>query len=411
VVGNGPIHKDDRKHIDDATIVIRFNDWNRRKDYDEQLAGDVVDFLFTQMDISDDPDKRAAGGDDPDVCVAIPYPFHCDAIIDKVETCFPDSQIYLFNPYSMRLICRDVLRLRSSVGFAHPIPTVGFQMLYFLWQHTKKSEGYPEIFVTGFTWHVDPVKRSIGNVPADSDNFPDTYNHSYLREAKWCAENLIGRKNFRFGRLTQESLYWTRWFTDDQKFEEKFHEGSNWRSNEEKWAEAGTNLTPIIEQIMNTLDPDEDTWIDALDVGSGPRSMLEFFREVHQKTYVHLIDPLHDRYRAMGKLRVQNAGWKVDARPGERMNHEFTGKKDLVWCHNALDHCYSYRQVLDNILLYLRSGGVAYIGTDTGGPRQGHLGIDGNLKKELQSRFSHVLKMPLDPSQSFIRQHSFICIK
>ena len=113
----------------------------------------------------------------------------------------------MFNPYMMRVICRDVLRLRNSDGSKHPIPTVGFQMLYWLRAFAPAN---CKIFVTGFTWHVDEYAGTANGQDIMGDEFPGHYNHSYLREVKWCAANLVEHPAFTFGPKTRRALYYVR---------------------------------------------------------------------------------------------------------------------------------------------------------------------------------------------------------
>lgn len=207
VVGNGPIHAGDQQRIEESDLVVRFNDWNRRSKFRTALYGQRCDFLFTQFDSDHNPAELKAPP--RDVCIAIPSPFHQDAVMDKLDGWYADSRLWMFNPYTMRHLCRDVLRLRNSDGTTHPIPTVGFQFLWQLDRWLDESYG-STVFVTGFTWHVDQEMATAGRVPIISDVFPNTYNHSYLREVKWTVENLLGRPGWDFGKLSIEALNYVK---------------------------------------------------------------------------------------------------------------------------------------------------------------------------------------------------------
>lgn len=206
VVGNGPVGPGDRWRINKADHVIRFNDWNRRKGYDPSKTGVRCDTLFTHLDANHDP----TGIDKPPkvVVIAIPPPFHIDRVIERADEWYRESDIELFNPYEMRLICRDVLRF-DSMGHTHPLPTVGFQMLYHLSNYLPIMDG-ATAFVTGFTWHVDQSQATAEGLPIESDFMPKHFNHSYLREVKWVAENLLGSKHFEFSEPAWDALEFVR---------------------------------------------------------------------------------------------------------------------------------------------------------------------------------------------------------
>lgn len=200
VVGNGPVPPEDWAHIHRAGFVIRFNDWNRRKNFVDD--GGACNMLFTQLDANHDPAKLAKP---PEVVgIAIPAPFKIDRIIEMTDLWHRDSAITMFNPYLMRLICRDVLRLESE-GHRHPIPTVGFQMLYLL-SLFPMAVGVDDVFVTGFSWHLDKEAGTLGRVKIADDHFPAGFNHSYLREGKWVAANLLENPVFRFGAIADDAL-------------------------------------------------------------------------------------------------------------------------------------------------------------------------------------------------------------
>ncbi len=375
VVGNGPLSPGDRERIDAADVVIRFNDWNRRKTFDETQAGTRCDFLFTQFD------ANPSGPAPETLCIAIPAPFHIDRIIEKSDEWYQGSRLLAFNPYVMRIICRDVLRLDSD-GHRHPIPTVGFQMLYWLHLWSRDYNLGSEIFVTGFTWHVDIETQTAAKVPLLSDTLPRNYNHSYLREVKWLAGNIVENRRFRFSEKTRDALFYVRWVTIDQGFEKKFHESSqgDWRYDPEKWAGARKDLAlpaSLLREAVQKLPGVEYV----ADIGSGPRSMLEFLDDIAPAKKV-AIEPLADSYIASGKgtLGVD----EVFPLPAETPVQKLIGKCSAVWCHNVLDHCHNWRAVLRNIDQYLAPGGRVYIGTDDLPARRGHLGFDSDIAKELK---------------------------
>ena len=276
-------------------------------------------------------------------------------------------------------------------------------MLYFLWQWARPDH---DIFVTGFTWHVDIEKETVNNVSLFSDDFPQGYNHSYLREAKWCASNLIENANFRFGDLAERALFYVRWATVDQDFEKRFHEGKNgdWRYDEQRWMVGKEQLRQFIDLL-----PDSDR---VLDLGSGPRSMVEYFDVEPRERWV-CIDPLMHSYKEMGKATFPD---HVDARYGqaEDLVEELKGAFTVVWCHNVLDHCHDPQKVLRNIHHYLCRGGVAYIGTDVHPPKRGHLGVGIDIAAELNAlglRVKHFHRKKDKSEGTFVRDQTYIVEK
>lgn len=406
VVGNGPLSPGDRERIESADVVIRFNDWNRRRDFDEARAGTRCDFLFTQFD------ANPSGPAPETVCVAIPAPFHIDRIIEKSEEWYRESSLLAFNPYVMRIMCRDVLRLDSE-GCKHPIPTVGFQMLYWLHLWSRDYNMGAEIFVTGFTWHVDIETATAAKIHLLTDTVPRGYNHTYLREVKWLAGNIVENRRFQFSEKTRDALYYVRWLTLDQGFEKKFHSSGqgDWRYDPQKWEGARKDLQFPISLLRDAV---QRLWGPGteyvLDVGSGPRSMLEFLDDIPPASKV-AIEPLGESYVAAEKGPMgTDAIYPI---PAETPVPQLFGKCSAVWCHNVLDHCHNWRTVLRNIDLYLTPGGRVYIGTDDFPARRGHLGFDSDIVHELQSFGYSILwnkrKEKSDPA--FYRQQMAVAEK
>ncbi|GAF94576.1 unnamed protein product, partial [marine sediment metagenome] len=114
----------------------------------------------------------------------------------------------------------------------------------------------------------------------------------------------------------------------------------------------------------------ENMWYESLDVGCGPRSMLEFFPNL-KKT---MIEPLGEEYK---KMYEYLNGDPLYCKPAEEFIPELENKFDFIWCHNVLDHCYDWKLALENIFRYMKDGAAFYIATDAGfPPNDGHPGIE-----------------------------------
>lgn len=212
VVGSGPMggEDEDRERIEAADQVIRFNNWNRRTDFSAERSGRRCEVLFTHGDLREA--GPAEGFPAPEtVVLAIPAPFKVDRMRQLAETWWPESsRLAMANPFLVREACLE-LGLDSE-GWKHPMPTVGFSLLYHLWRFAEGAgaSGCGEVFVTGFDWHFDPETGEYDRMAADSDEMPGHYNHSYLREAWWCARHLLDRPGWSFSRPAREALEFLR---------------------------------------------------------------------------------------------------------------------------------------------------------------------------------------------------------
>ncbi|MCB1232667.1 MAG: hypothetical protein KDN19_20645, partial [Verrucomicrobiae bacterium] len=207
VVGSGPLDAGDRERIEAAGTVVRFNNWNRRADYSAEVAGKRCDLLFTHGDLRE---AGASEGFDPPetVVLAIPAPFKMDRMRLLAETWWPESRLAMANPYLVHEACLE-LGLKSE-GWKHPMPTAGFSLLYQLWRFGEGGGPEPEVYVTGFDWRFDREQGTCERVRVGSDEVPGHYNHSYLREAMWCARHLLDRPGWEFSETAREALSFVR---------------------------------------------------------------------------------------------------------------------------------------------------------------------------------------------------------
>jgi SAM-dependent methyltransferase len=160
------------------------------------------------------------------------------------------------------------------------------------------------------------------------------------------------------------------WETKGQEMELDFHKSGrgDWRWNE-RWNEARETLRSHFK--FDFLNYDGKTIVD---IGCGPRSMLDWWTAEAK----YGIDPLSGEYKTINSNRRNSFDIldKVFDQPAEVLVEELVGVADFVWTHNALDHCYCWETVLDNVNQYLKSGGTVYIGTDTDkDPNPNHPGI------------------------------------
>ena len=193
------------------------------------------------------------------------------------------------------------------------------------------------------------------------------------------------------------------WRRIHQKSELAYQQRSNWRFSA-NWHKivaaafeyAGVGLTDFAGKIV-------------IDIGAGPRSFCEELEGCN----AFLVEPLAKSYMKFNHEVYQiSQVRKVFALPAEKTISQLENQADLVWCWNVLDHCFSWRVALLNILKYLKLGGVAIIFTDIGKkPEIGHPGIQSldlvvrclaanNLtffsvaqNRDSRWKFSHMLKV------------------
>jgi SAM-dependent methyltransferase len=159
------------------------------------------------------------------------------------------------------------------------------------------------------------------------------------------------------------------WRERHQVFELNFHRGTagDWRYGDQ-WERA--------RQVLGTrhsLDWQAYRGATLVDIGSGPRSMLEWFEHAE----IYCIEPLADEYRKLAKCRLDHPRIRgILAQPAEHRVVGLVGTADLAWSHNCLDHCYDWSAVVANMAAYLKPDGRFYISTDAGKkPATGHPGI------------------------------------
>ena len=203
--------------------------------------------------------------------------------------------------------------------------------------------GAKKIVISGFTFFTS--KKTHYN--HDENTMPSSH-HNVFKEKLLLRSWIETDKNIQYilDANTREALYdfkKEKWASVSQPFEINWHRTQeDWRANPEAWAGCKKNLIkaiPLLEKI--NLDG-----LEVLDVGCGPRTMLEFFPRCKRT----LIEPLGEEYK---KLHEFLNGDPMHSVPAEQFIPELEGKMDFVWCHNVLDHCYDWKMVLENMFRYL----------------------------------------------------------
>ncbi len=126
---------------------------------------------------------------------------------------------------------------------------------------------------------------------------------------------------------------------------------------------------------------------------------LEAHREAHG-IYPDAVEPL--AYEFAERHGITDLRDKMDfvhSVAAEQFIPGWEGSVDFVWSHNCLDHCWSWRRILDNVDRYLRPGGAFYIGTDADQPPTvGHPGV------RLSELVAHVGALGWDVTQTHMKQ-------
>ncbi len=199
------------------------------------------------------------------------------------------------------------------------------------------------------------------------------------------------------------------------------------QNKEKEWAEVNQIFELKYQKCYNYRDFDdfEKQWKDIftkfglhknyfnnkvlLDIGCGSRPALSYFNSNNEK---HCMEPLLDdlmkvtknkdkvfsgvtRWHKKENLPDTNISkwfteedYKLHSVPYETLVPELKNKVDFILCWNVLDHGYDWKTGLNNILLYLKKGGLLLLGTDFEAHKY-HIGIDNpdDLKELIRYNF------------------------
>lgn len=162
------------------------------------------------------------------------------------------------------------------------------------------------------------------------------------------------------------------WTRVHQPFELDWHSNDNYRWHDDQFLPAWKhNFADFME-----LEPDEFGVTDIiLDLGCGSRSAFSYFTQ-GEKFY---IDPLRNEYLKIPEVakywsdKEQSRFFRA---PAEEKIVSLIDGCAFVNCWNVLDHCYDWRQVIDNVIAYAETGGIIALCTDLKSHGDGHPGID-----------------------------------
>lgn len=160
------------------------------------------------------------------------------------------------------------------------------------------------------------------------------------------------------------------WERDCQSFELDFQSKPNYRWKKEEFENAWA------KHFMEWCEISENGFINrtVIDIGCGSRPAIDFFC----KSVRYYIDPLLDKFVHIPQVAQI---WDPEhmhhalGMPAEVRVKLLENSASFINCWNVLDHCYDWREVLDNVCAYARSGCLISLGTDAA-PHKGHAGIE-----------------------------------
>lgn len=189
-MGNAGVTSYDNKWVENADIVIRFNNYATRQGIAHLGNRSRCDVLFTTFDLH----SQAVKSPPQHVVIGIPYPFHVDHIIEKFDQWYPQATPWMVNPYWNRLMCQE-LGIQSE-GWKHPFPSIGFTALWHM--HRLGINNNSDIYICGFNWYYDHDTKLMQGYKLNKQPRPTHFNHDYWIESSWIVKNLLPSSGYSF---------------------------------------------------------------------------------------------------------------------------------------------------------------------------------------------------------------------
>ena len=118
-------------------------------------------------------------------------------------------------------------------------------------------------------------------------------------------------------------------------------------------------LSPLLERIQKQV-------VQTLEVGPGPIPRLGIIR-TDKRLIINTLDPLMEKYLNMmldqdvDIVSMFPEGRFITGVAEEATRHFLPGSMDLIYCSNALDHCFDPIQAAQSLLEVCAPGGFMYI--------------------------------------------------
>lgn len=363
IIGNGPFISDLAKEIDDS-FVMRCNDYKIGDDY--KNIGLVTHINISSLYFEIIPNEVV-----PEVIFGV-LPIS-DTGYQKYTVSKEMHKYWEENAKKLGDMGNEVLIYDDKDRFYHEVflpvaesigafPTVGILAIALArWWKAKR------IVISGFTFFAEGKTHYNHEKDTRPGEHHNTFKEKLLLRSWIETDDNI---EYILDGNTREALYdfkREKWSKVSQPFEINWHRTQeDWRADEKAWAGCKENLAKGNPKLIEVVDRDQDV----LDIGCGPRTMLEFFPKCKRT----LIEPLGEEYKKLHKFLNGDPMYSV---PAEQFIPELENKFSFVWCHNVLDHCYDWKRVLENMFRYLKDKGMFYIATDAGfPPNDGHPGIE-----------------------------------
>lgn len=159
---------------------------------------------------------------------------------------------------------------------------------------------------------------------------------------------------FRRRSINLMPIYQT-WSSIGQKKELEYHITSEWRHSGDFMPQ-----TQILFKGFGFV-PEQFTGRSILDVGAGSQLRTRYFSNAE----IIALEPLGEEFISKVDNCDLNRASRVIFKPAEEYIPDIREKIDFVISINVLDHCYNFEKIIDNIYLYLKNTGTAFLSFDS----------------------------------------------